>query len=288
MGCAFCIPKAEGTDLSFYFPDGVLPDDIVQVTPESPPETLEEFIEGLSAAFCGTDVAAPEGSTSWAYDGSNAYTQPLPKEVTEKKAVFEERAAFYRWSVKFSFTQMARHGGCFALRDSEKQMCAFIITLPPSDRALYHMGLCEYLHILSQLDATPTAYTSGESAERLMLLDKTMTKMHDEGTKDTDGTRRRHIYIAYIGTQPTLQGKGHARRLMGYLTAAADHHQVPIHLESAGTRMERFWDKHGFTVKKHYAMEYSGIKGGEKQSISFQPDGLPGFSSCFREPKKLD
>ena len=60
MGCAFCIPKAEGTDLSFYFPDGVLPDDIVQVTPESPPETLEEFIEGLSAAFCGTDVAAPE------------------------------------------------------------------------------------------------------------------------------------------------------------------------------------------------------------------------------------
>ena len=115
-----------------------------------------------------------------------------------------------------------------------------------------------------------------------------MTRMHNEGTKDTDGTARRHVYIHYLGTQPAMQGKGYAKKLMEYLTAAADRNQVPIYLESAGTRMERFWDKFGFTVSERYPMEYKGIKDGKKQVLSFQPDGLPGLSSCRREPQKLD
>ena len=61
MGCAFFVSrKDEEINLSMYFPNGHLPDDIVHVTPESPHEIVVEFIEGLAAAFCGTDVTAPE------------------------------------------------------------------------------------------------------------------------------------------------------------------------------------------------------------------------------------
>lgn len=281
-----CIPKAEGLDPTVYFPDGALPDDIVHVTPDSSPELIEEFIDGLSAAFCGTDEVAPEGSTSWGYNCSGEYTQPLPK-VADDKDAFAARMAFYKWSVKFSFVTMARHGGCFALKDSDGKMVAFVMTTPPSDnRALHHQGMCEFMWVTGQLDSMPAAYTTGESAARLDLLMNTMNKAHDTNIKGSDGTKRRHIYIGYIGTLPTAQGKGHGKKLITYMTAAADHHQVPIHLESAGTRMERFWKKNDFEVKEHLPMTYSGTKDGEKQEISFQPDGLPGLSSCFREPKK--
>ena len=114
-----------------YFPNGHLPDDIVHVTPESPHEIVVEFIEGLAAAFCGTDVTAPEGSTNWAYSGLNAYTQPLPKEITGDKAAFEKRMEFYRWSVKFSFTQMARHGGMLCVEKFRKSD-VFLCHYPPT------------------------------------------------------------------------------------------------------------------------------------------------------------
>ena len=258
MGCTMCVPKAEAINPSVYFPDG-LPEDIVHLTPDSLPELIKEFCDGLASSFEG------EPTTSWGYDG-------------ETKEVTAERTAFFRWSMQFCFVQYSRHGGCFALKDSEGAMVAFAITVPPSSRALHKPGMCETMYILNQCESMPAALQTGDSAVRMQLIENTMHKAHDIHGAD------KHFYINCFGTKPDTQGKGYGKKLVQYLTAAADHNKLPTYLECSGAQNERFWGKNGFEVKERYPMTYITTKYGEKKEMAFEPDGLAGIAACVRPP----
>jgi GNAT superfamily N-acetyltransferase len=287
MGCAFCIPVSEGIDPTLYFPYG-LPQDLVHVTPESPQELQDKFVEGLAASFCGTNEQAPEPVLSWGYmsPGMNDddHTKPLSKEVTESKD-FSERIEFFRYVIRWSFVHAGRHGGCFALKESDK-LVAFTITLPPNNRGLYKLGFCEMMHVVGQLGGfqkMPKALTEGERAIRMDVMDKAMGLSH----KTHCPNDVQHIYVWCFGVKPGCQGNGYGKKLITYLGECADRMKVPTYLEANGAKNERFYGNNGYKVEERYPLVYTdktmrSTVHPEKKNHSFQPDGLPGMSACVR------
>ena len=285
MGCTFCIPRALGTDPRVYFPDG-MPDRVVHITPDSLPELIEEFVEGLSSSFCGSSNAPGEASLSWGLgtQGVTEITKPLPLEVVENKENFEKRKEFFRYCVKLSFTGTGRHGGCFALIDDDGKMCSYTITLPPNNKALHSPGMCEYTWMVNQLGGWSNmnpAFLEGEEAVRLDLVERTMQANHKKHAHDP------HLFIYYFGTSPDKQGKGHGHTLLQHILAAADRMKVPTYLDCGGESNENFWTKHGFQVVERVPMSYVSQEKtkeyGEKTEIAFKPDGLEGLSACVRQ-----
>jgi hypothetical protein len=285
--CSFCSASSEGIDPKVYFPYG-LPEDLVHVTPESPQELQDEFVEGFAASFCGTNEQAPEPALSWAYmsPGMNDvdHTKPLSKEVTESKD-FSERVVFFRYLMHLCFVHAGRHGGCFALKESGK-LVAFTITFPPNKRGIYKMGFCEMMHVVVQLGGfqkMPKAVkkvliTEGEPGVRMDVIDKAMGLSH----KTHCPNEVPHIYIWCFGVKPGCQGNGYGRKLITYMGECADRMKVPTYLECNGTKNERFYGNNGYKVEERYPLVYTDKKGGEKTEHSFQPDGLPGMSACVR------
>ena len=250
MGCAMCRIAPEGIDPKVYFPQG-LPNDLVQVTPNSPQELQDEFVEGLATAFCGTNESAPEAALSWCFMSpgmmDDDHTKPLSKEVTESEG-FLERVEYFRYLMRWSFLQASRHGGCFALKESGK-LVAFTISFPPSKRGLYKKSFCETMYLVGQLGGfskLPIALSEGEPALRMELMEKNMGKSHEKhGPIDL-----LHIYIFCFGVQPGCQGKGYGRKLITYMGECADRMKVSTYLEANGSRNERFYINNGYKVEE--------------------------------------
>ena len=57
-----------------------------------------------------------------------------------------------------------------------------------------------------------------------------------------------HWYVWAFATRPEVQGQGHGRKMMRWLTMVSDFLRVKMYLETAGERNERFYRKNGFKV----------------------------------------
>ncbi len=57
-----------------------------------------------------------------------------------------------------------------------------------------------------------------------------------------------HWYLATLGTEPSMQGKGIGTTLLRAVLARADEHGVPAYLESSKERNVPFYGRFGFEV----------------------------------------
>jgi hypothetical protein len=145
----------------------LLPPDIIQITPSSPPELITQAIEVVARSFAGTTTTAPEGGGSWTLDPTatidNDPSQPLKEPPTP------ERIAYFHFISKFCLLDCLIHHTVFALIKNGEMVGATFI-LPPSERKLHVTNDCMLLNrILFQGLSLPSAMTKGKSASKVRL-----------------------------------------------------------------------------------------------------------------------
>ena len=101
----------------------------------------------MTRSFAGTKTTSPEPALSWAFDPTASGENPCGPLVEEPS---EERIAAFRWLVLFSLETSLKHGGCFALMDSEDETKVYTCSLnfPPNNRNLYNPGFCDVVKTL--------------------------------------------------------------------------------------------------------------------------------------------
>lgn len=57
-------------------------------------------------------------------------------------------------------------------------------------------------------------------------------------------------YLVYLGTRPSKQGKGHARKLVEHVTKLADHEGRACYLESSNASNPAIYRKFGFEERR--------------------------------------
>ena len=81
-----------------------------------------------------------------------------------------------------------------------------------------------------------------------------------------------HWYLATLGTDPDVQGKGIGSALMRVVLDQCDAEVVPAYLESSKERNVPFYRRHGFEVVKEFPV----------------PGGGPKIWTMWREPRPLE
>ena len=80
---------------------------------------------------------------------------------------------------------------------------------------------------------------SGPRLPRLLKLVTAMEKRHAE-------VEEPHWYIPFIGTDPTVHGKGRGTALLASVLARADDEGRPTYLESSSPRNQSLYHRHAF------------------------------------------
>jgi GNAT superfamily N-acetyltransferase len=68
-----------------------------------------------------------------------------------------------------------------------------------------------------------------------------------------------HWYLAFIGMEPSRQGRGLGGALLGPVLARAHHKRVPCYLETFLARNVPFYRRHGFKVVAEGTLPESGL-----------------------------
>lgn len=249
----------------FYAGADGLPEGVIQVTETSPPELIKEFSDVIGNSFCGTKESPPEAVLSWAYDPNASGENPARPLSDEPSA---ERTNYFQYLGAFVTRTGLRHGGCFALRNSEGTIVAATVTFPPNNKKLYHTGMWEMMSIMNTLGGVknmPTEMQSGDSAKRMEILDKIMKKSH----KAHAGGR--HLYVNAFATAVAYQGQGNGRKLMTFLVESARRMEVPAYLECSGEKNERFYTNNGYKLMQRYEVKY--------KDQCFKPDATGGMAA---------
>lgn len=298
MGCAFCRSPSAGTDPTVFFPDG-LPENVVHVTPDSPKELIEEFIDVLASSFCGDYCSVPEAILSWCYMSpemsENDHTKMISNDLIKSEG-WKDRVSFFRYVAEWTFLRAGRHGGCFALKDPDPEedsddddnlkgpkingkLVAIMVVFPPNNRGLHKEGICEFLYLSLQLglDRVPKVFwEEGEPQVRFDVLKQAV----EASQKKHFPSSQEYMFLFCLGVAPGSQGQGHGRTLITLLGECADRMRVNTYLETAGTSLERFYGRNGYKLEGRYPLVYNVA--GEEEERSFKPDGLDGFSAMVR------
>ena len=59
----------------------------------------------------------------------------------------------------------------------------------------------------------------------------------------------KYYYVIDLGVDPIVQGQGLGSHLLGYLSALADKHNMPVYLESSSEGSRRLYERHGYIVR---------------------------------------
>eukprot|EP00943_MAST-04B_sp_MAST-4B-sp1_P006467 g6467.t1 len=249
----------------FYAGADGLPEGVIQITETSPPGLIKEFSDVIGNSFCGTKESRPEAVLSWVYDPNASGENPASPLSDEPSAA---RTKFFQYLGAFTTRAALRHGGCFALRNSEGKIVTATVTYPPNSKKLYHTGLCEMLRIVKTLGGAknvPPEMQSGDTKKKMEILDKIMKKSHKAHAIG------RHLYVNCFATAVGYQGQGNGKKLMTFLVESARRMEVPAYLECNGEKNERFYINNGYTLMQRYEIKY-------KDQI-FKPDGLDGIAA---------
>ena len=250
MGCKCCIPASLNLPPEYFHPK--LPAGIVQITEKSLPRMVKEFEEVVALSFCGTTSAPPEPLHQWFLEPNQEGSNPA---APLSEAPSKKRLLFFHSMGKFYRLQAMRHGGCFALQSPEGKIVAAASIFPPTEKKIYHPGMCEQLYIVNQMGGMselPQEMKKNPSGGKIDLVDKLFTKGHAASIKV------KHLYVFMVAVSPYEQGKGYGKRMMQFLNESADYLGVPSYLETASKRTEAFFGKSGYNVKFRYKADYNG------------------------------
>ena len=258
MGSGCCIPKSLKVVPIDY--NSNVPKGIVNITEESSPDRINEFGDLIAESFCGTTTTAPEPVLAWIFDHGDGSFEldagTTPAEVL-KQDPSEERKAYFKWLAYFCIHQSLRHGGCYALEDTDGKLCSAAITIPPNNNRLYDVGFCEMMGIINKLGGesmVPKIISSGIGSKKLKELEKVLKNAHQKHASN------RHLFLSVFATKPSEQGKGHGDKLLTFINDSAKFQKVPIYLETSSKKNIDFYNKRGYIIAEKCPIVVSGFE----------------------------
>jgi GNAT superfamily N-acetyltransferase len=109
----------------------------------------------------------------------------------------------------------------------------------------WHVSMLDQLRMLPRM-----IMMSGRSFPRLASVLRLMEKKHP--------THEAHYYLAVLGVEPELQGKGFGAALMAPILGRCDRDGTPAYLESSKERNIVFYERHGFRVLEEVPLSKDG------------------------------
>jgi GNAT superfamily N-acetyltransferase len=190
-----------------------------------------------------------------AIDGSDLRkisADDVPRISRALARAFEEDPAM-SWIFKSDSERAARLENAFALylrkiwlpQDecyATDQLFGAALWLPPGH---WHVGPAEQLRLLPSMIAV-----NGRNLPRLMTVLRMMEKSHPKGPA--------HYYLAVLGVEPELQGRGFGSALMQPVLARCDRERIPAYLESSKRRNVALYERHGFRVVEELRLPKDG------------------------------
>jgi ribosomal protein S18 acetylase RimI-like enzyme len=122
------------------------------------------------------------------------------------------------------------------------QLFGAAIWLPPGK---WHLGVPEQLRLLPSMIAT-----IGRNFPRLVTVLQMMEKKHPKEPA--------HYYLAVLGVEPELQGRGFGSTLMRPVLNRCDRERIPAYLESSKRRNVVLYERHGFRVVEELKLPKDG------------------------------
>jgi GNAT superfamily N-acetyltransferase len=109
----------------------------------------------------------------------------------------------------------------------------------------WHVSMVDQLRLLPRMIAL-----TGRSFPRMASVLRTMEKKHP--------TEAEHFYLAVLGVEPELQGKGFGGALVDPILSRCDRDGTPAYLESSKERNIVFYERHGFRVLEELRLSKTG------------------------------
>ena len=199
---------------------------------------LGATIDCLARSECGTVGTAPDPMLDWVY---------APRKASE---VFHplgappppHRLRWFRWLVAYSAYFALARNGLYALvsADDPRVVLAAAVTGPPGTIPYGRMSGGEMGDWCQQAGMEMAIEVLAHNM-RNRVLGTWQGQAHAHGD-------RPHLELVIFGTCPECQGRGLGAALLQFLGDVADADNVPIHLETAGSRNVGFYAlKGGFT-----------------------------------------
>jgi GNAT superfamily N-acetyltransferase len=113
--------------------------------------------------------------------------------------------------------------------------------LPPDK---WHISLARQLRLLPSMISV-----NGRDLPRLLRVLHMMETAHPEEP---------HYYLAVLGVEPELQGRGFGSALMQPVLARCDQERIPGYLESSKRRNVVLYERHGFRVVEEMKLPKDG------------------------------
>jgi GNAT superfamily N-acetyltransferase len=113
--------------------------------------------------------------------------------------------------------------------------------LPPGK---WHLSAGRQLRLLPSMIAV-----NGRNLPRLASVLRMIEKSHP---------KEPHYYLAVLGVEPELQGRGFGSALMQPVLARCDRERVPAYLESSKRRNVVLYERHGFQVVEELRLPKDG------------------------------
>ena len=130
-----------------------------------------------------------------------------------------------------------RHEQCYAI----DKLFGAALWLPPGK---WHLGPAEQLRLLPSM-----VVTIGRNLPRLLTVLNMIEKRHPKES---------HYYLAVLGVEPELQGRGFGSALMQPVLTHCDRERIPGYLESSKRRNVVLYERHGFRVVEELRLPQDG------------------------------
>jgi ribosomal protein S18 acetylase RimI-like enzyme len=131
-----------------------------------------------------------------------------------------------------------RRDECYAV----DRLFGAALWLPPGE---WHLGPIEQLRLLPQMIAI-----NGRNLPRMVTVLRMIETSHPKEPP--------HYYLAVLGVEPELQGRGFGSALMQPVLRRCDRERVPAYLESSKRRNVVLYERHGFRVVEELKLPKGG------------------------------
>lgn len=104
------------------------------------------------------------------------------------------------------------------------------------------------------IDQIPTIF-GAEAFKRLMHIARVSERFHQQAAPG------KHLYLQFLGVEPTRQGQGLGSALIRSMSERADAEGLPCYLDTFQPRNVPLYQKHGFKVVAEEREPNSGVRG---------------------------
>mmetsp|Transcript_6711 Transcript_6711/g.15560 ORF Transcript_6711/g.15560 Transcript_6711/m.15560 type:complete len:264 (+) Transcript_6711:47-838(+) len=203
----------------------------------------QQAITMMGRSFAGTATTDPEGSEDWVLGPSLKGKWDDPR-----------RQLMFTWLRKADWAcAVARGGFVLGARNTDGSVGAAVVVLPYFEGAPSELAnTLELLQALFPLGMPPWREMDDAWTGIRRRAFSTFNIMEEVKAKHCTGP---HAHVRAVAVDPSSQGRGFCGKLMRAVSAWADSKQLPLWLDTSGSRNVAIYERFGYKVVEKYQLE---------------------------------